>query len=437
MKRIKIITLTLFLGIQFSNGQTFDLNLSIKLQNKLDSLKTAYNIKGISACVIYPGQGMWQGVSGLSYRGLPITNEMEFGIGSNTKLFTSVAILKLVETNLLNLDDSLYKFLPTIANIDSNITIRQILNHTSGIADFTNHPGYSDSILSNPNRVFNPYELLAWVGKSIFPAGTGGFYSNTNYILAGLIFEKVSQQNIAKFIRDSLLTPLNLNSTFFDVQEPLLGIVAHPWQNGADINNIPRISLNSAAWTAGAIYSTSSDMTKWYKALLDGKVLNSNSFQLLTTFTGPGNYGLGIGKQELNGRIVWGHGGDIRGYRSRMIYDTTLKIILCVLTNSNPLEVNDVASDLLLTLVNNPVTEINELPALQDQACIYPNPTSGIVHINNHGQKLMNVKIFNSAGAFLQEHIVSEFSISNLPCGLYFIRIQTEKNLYLKKIIKQ
>jgi D-alanyl-D-alanine carboxypeptidase len=384
MKRFSICILSLFLWVQFSHGQTFNHTLSVKLQNKLDSLKTAYNIKGISASVFCPGQGLWQGVSGQSYRGVPITKEMEFGIGSNTKLFTAVAILKLAENNLLNIDDHLYKWLPTIINIDSNITIKQILNHTSGIADFTNHPGYPYSVLSNSNRVFNPFELLAWVGKPLFPAGTNTIYSNTNYILAGLIFEKASGQNIAKFIRDSILTPLNLDSTFFDVQESVLGAIAHPWQNGTDINNIPRISLNSAAWTAGAIYSTSGEMAQWYKALMNGQVLNDNSFKLMTTFTGPGNYGLGIGKQIINGRIVWGYGGNIRGYRSRMVYDTTLKVILCILTNSNPLEINDVAIDLLLTIVNNPVTEKNESLVSQNQTFIYPDPASGTVHFKIH-----------------------------------------------------
>jgi D-alanyl-D-alanine carboxypeptidase len=274
ISRTYTLTLTLLLLNILSVAQPFNPGLASKLQAKLDSLRTAFSIRGISASVIYPGQGLWQGVSGVSHNGVNISREMEFGIGSNTKLFTAVALLKLAEREIVAIDDSLYKWLPPIANVGPHITIRLILNHTSGIADFTECPGYSDSILSNPSRVFYPTELLTWIGPPLFPAGTNGSYSNSNYLIAGLVFQQASGQNIATFIRDSILTPLNMDSTFFDVQEPGVGVVAHPWQNGNDINNVPRISLNSSSWTAGAMYSTSGEMSCWYKAIMDGQVLN-------------------------------------------------------------------------------------------------------------------------------------------------------------------
>jgi D-alanyl-D-alanine carboxypeptidase len=280
MKTIILVLLIAFALLRIGNvahAQYFDSTLAAKLQTSLDSVRAANSIRGISASVIYPGQGMWQGTSGVSYSTVPITSAMEFGIASNTKLFTAVALLKLAENGLVEIDDSLYRWLPTFGNIDPTITVRQILNHTSGIEDVTNYPGYADSILSNPNRIFTPYELMNWVGPPLFPAGTGWSYSNTNYVLAGMVFESASGQNIARFLRDSVLTPLQLDSTFFDVHESVLGTIAHPWQNGIDISSTPRISLNSSAWAAGAMYSTSGEMAQWYQALMGGRVLTDDN----------------------------------------------------------------------------------------------------------------------------------------------------------------
>ena len=196
----------------FVNAQIFDPVLASELQNKIDSVRIADNLKGISSCVIVPGVGTWKGVSGISHAGNPINSDMEFGIASNTKLFTGVLLLKLAENNVINLDDSLHAYLPTFNNIDSNITIRQLLNHTSGLDDVTSVPGYPDSILTNPNRIFTPSELMTWAGPPLFAAGTSWSYCNTNYLLAGMVAESATGLSYGKLLRDSILNPLQLDS---------------------------------------------------------------------------------------------------------------------------------------------------------------------------------------------------------------------------------
>jgi D-alanyl-D-alanine carboxypeptidase len=116
--------------------------------------------------------GTWRGVTGLSHAGTPLTPDLLFGIASNTKLFTGVLLLKLAEHNLVHLDDSLHEYLPAYTHIDSNITIRQLLNHTSGLYDDTSVPGYPDSMPANPNRVFSASELMTWAGPPLFQAET-------------------------------------------------------------------------------------------------------------------------------------------------------------------------------------------------------------------------------------------------------------------------
>ena len=152
--------------------------------------------------------------------------------------------MKLAQNNIIHLDDSLHQYLPSFTNIDPNITIRQLLNHTSGLDDVTSIPGYPDSMLTNPNRIFTASELITWAGPPLFAAGTSWNYCNTNYLLAGMIAESVTGQSYSQLLRDSILTPLQLDSTFLDVYETILYPVAQPWQAGVNNDSIPRTSAN-------------------------------------------------------------------------------------------------------------------------------------------------------------------------------------------------
>ena len=371
---VRLVLVTLLCLPWLALSQSFDPLTAARLQNTLDSMRMTHNVKGVSASVLFPGRGLWQGTSGVSFATEQITPDMEFGIGSNSKLFTAVTLLKLVERGLLALDDSLHEWLPSFKNIDSTITIRQILNHTSGIADINEIPGYPDSILSNPLRAFTPEEVLAWVGPPQFRAGTSWSYCNTNYILAGMIAERASGQKLARLLRESVLIPLQLDSTFLPMEETVAGVIARPWHNGADIGATPRVSLHSAAWCAGAMYSTSSEMAQWYAALMNGRVLRDESFRQMTTFVGSGNYGFGISEKSVAGRLLWLHGGSIRGYSSQMVYDTALKAVICVLINATPAPAALVAQQLLSTLVGTPVSAISDIDAVLQSVDIFPNP---------------------------------------------------------------
>lgn len=437
MKKTFIVLITLLTLVFSGKAQNFDPVLVSELQNKIDSIRIAGNLKGISASVIYPGMGTWKGVTGVSHTGTPITSDMLFGIASNTKLFTGVLLLKLAENNTIQLDDSLHQYLPTFNNIDSNITIRQLLNHTTGLDDVTSVPGYSDSMLTNPNRVFTASELMTWAGPPLFPTGTNWSYCNTNYLLAGMIAESATGQSYSQLLRDSILTPLQLDSTFLDVYEPLLFPVAHPWQNGVNNNSIPRTSINSAAWAAGAMYATSGEMAQWYDALMNGQVLNPNSFNELTTFVGSGNYGMGISQNTVLGRTVWTHGGVIwGGYNSSMMYDPTTGIIICVLVNQFPAQAYQVSIQLLSTLINYPVG-LNENSIPDHVATLYPNPTNGLAQIEIPNQTIERILVYDLQGTLIQQTTQSEVNLSNYSNGTYLIRVKTEKGFYFYKIIKQ
>lgn len=331
----KILLLVLFVAtLQTTKAQSFNVNLAQKLQDTLDYLvSTNVNTKGISASVYYPGQGIWRGASGISNVGVPITTTMKLNLASNSKLYTAVMLLKLAENNILSLEDSLFEWIPNYPNINPNTTLRQLLNHQSGISDMYLTQVQFDTILNYPNTNWSAAAVLGIVGAPQFAPGAGYYYSNTNYILAGMVAESATGYHISQLIRDSILTPLQLDSTFYAPNEVVTGAVATPWKNG-NVNVIP-LSFTSAVGAAGAIYSTASEVVQWYIALMAGQILNANSLSEMTTFLS--NYGLGIAKYTFNGRTVWGHGGsNPEGYRTRVIYDPCSGAAICGLSNSNP-----------------------------------------------------------------------------------------------------
>ena len=432
---IRCLYLCIYLCMFCTNvsAQPFNPALASRLQKTIDSILIAKDIKGISAGVYIPNMGTWQGVSGISHPGVPITSDMEFAIASNTKLFTAVLLLKLAEHNKLSLGDSLHAFLPSYKNIDSNITIRQLLNHTSGLDDVTSVPGYPDSIMNNPRRVYTASELLTWTGPPAFAPGTGWEYCNTNYLLAGLIAEKVTGQSYGKLLRDSILTPINLDSTFLDVHDSVLYTIAHPWQAGRDNSATPRISLNSAAGAAGAMYSTSSEMLQWYNALMNGKVINAQSIKEMTTFVEKERYGMGIAEYIVSGKPVWTHGGQIwGGYNSSMMYDPSTGIIVCILTNQLPAQAFQISVQMLTTVWNSTVS----IAESEDtESILYPNPSNDMVTISSD-HAIQSIKMYDIHGKLVMESTESTFSIAQLPCGTYQVRAYTVEEVRNYSLIK-
>lgn len=213
-------------------AQMPDSVLARRLQNVIETERTSWNQHGISAAVIIPGRGRWTGVDGESSAGVPITTDMPFGAGSVTKTFTSALILQLAEEGKLSLGDSLHRWLPAHANIDSTITIRRLLNHTSGIYNFSDNPEWGDSISTNPTRIWKPEEIVGYFTKEpSFAPGRSWGYSNTNYLLLGMIAEKAGGSRLAEAFRNRFLAPLELHSIVLAPDEEITGELAHPWSD--------------------------------------------------------------------------------------------------------------------------------------------------------------------------------------------------------------
>jgi D-alanyl-D-alanine carboxypeptidase len=305
-------TIPVFSGKAEPDSPGFDSTWASQFQSTLDEVIQNNTAKGASVAVYTPEEGLWTGVSGISYEGVPITRDMRFGIGSNTKLFVAVALLKLQEQGKLTLDDHLYQWLPSIPHVDSSATIRQLLSHQTGIWDYWNdEPSLLGQLWSDTSRFWTTDEVLASLGSPHFSPGNGFSYSNTNYMLAGLIMEAATGKSWVQNLHELIFDPLSLDSTFVGAFEPSNGPVAAEWDtyNNILIINSPMTAEFSQAHANGAIMSTASEMVQWYYALFNGSVISNASLQELLDFEPMSLYGLGIYVSVKDEKLIYNHSG--------------------------------------------------------------------------------------------------------------------------------
>jgi D-alanyl-D-alanine carboxypeptidase len=281
----------------------------------------------------------------------PMTPEVHHRIGSVTKTFTATLLLKAADKGLLSLDDTIDQYVKGVPNGDE-ITLRQMSNMTSGIASYTENKQWQKEFLSDPRRVWKPKEL-ARIGikdSPLFEPGTEWFYSNTNYVLLGLVLEQVTDKPIGKLYQKEIIKPLHLKETSFPGADSALPKpYAHGYTlQGKSSGQKPIDSTHwspSTAWTAGAMISTVDDLLVYGRALGTGKGLlppktQSERLHSFVSDVPPLNqpplkgdlaYGIGLGKDH--GWI--GHNGEIPGYNTYLFYHPDLDAVVVVEVNSD------------------------------------------------------------------------------------------------------
>ena len=253
----------------------------------------------------------------------PLYSVAKIRVGSITKSFVSTVTLQLVGEGWLSLDDTVERWQPGLIPGGAQITVRQLLNHTSGIFNYTDDQPFIEELLANPVKPRTPKELIAVANSHppVFAPGTGWSYSNTNYIVLGLILQRVTHRSVSKLIDQRIIRPLHLRHTSLPVRSPdITGYHAHgylpPFVTGDGYQDFTRISP-TLAWTAGALVSNVDDLRRFYQALLGGKLLRPAQLAEMKTFVEvqPGfGYGLGLYHMETPCGPIWGHDGGIPGY---------------------------------------------------------------------------------------------------------------------------
>jgi len=275
------------------------------------------------------------GVDDLS-TGTVLRPSARYRVGSVTKTFVATIVLQLVGEARLGLDEPVAKRLPGLLSNGRRITVRELLNHTSGLPDYTEDPELFAGIVRN--RVWTPRELVAMADRrpQLFAPGSAWRYSNTNYIVAGLLIRRVTGHSLAHDLKQRIFLALHLHHTSFPVTSArLAGYHAHGYisPETAPTADGPRLDVTgynpSHAWAAGAIVSNTADLSHFYEALLTGRLLTRPLLREMektvaedptdpnTTF----RYGLGLQRVNDTCGANWGHDGAIYGYRGQAYWN--------------------------------------------------------------------------------------------------------------------
>ncbi len=325
------------------------------LQARLDALRAKLAIPGVSAAIIFPDGTMWTGVSGVAdlRSGAPVEPDTAFAIASISKTYTSALVMSLVEDGLVELDAPASTYLPDLPLLGA-VTVRQMLDHTSGLNDYFMHPKIDARLTADRTRAWTTEEVLAHVRKPVFAPGRGWDYSNTNYVLLAEIAEAVDGRSLGEQLRERFLDPLELDRTWEQVDEKARADLAHGYSvrgttakpaytdvtRGSKLR--PFTALATAAHGTGSLAATSGDVARWARALYGGRVLAKGTLGLMvadaraTARLRPDiPYGLGVQLVELDGRAALGHSGRLAGFRSVVRHLPGEGITIAVLTNQS------------------------------------------------------------------------------------------------------
>jgi len=283
-------------------------------------------------------------------------------VGSVTKTFVATVVLQLVTEHVLSLGDTLNRWLPGLVPGGGSITIKELLQHTSGIYSYTNDPGFLRALLADPTRVWRPTELvrIAVAHPPLFPPGTSFAYSNTDYVLLGMIIQAATGHPVGQELQARIFRPLGLRDTYLPYANPHLRTpYAHGYLLGQPGTTGPAdTTVFSPSWAgaAGGIVSTAANLARFSTALLTGKLLPAARLQqMLTTTPIPGGqgvgYGLGIQSVPLPCGTAWGHQGSFFGYFSNPFTTTDGSRQAVVLVNADGLseqQQNDIINAVII-----------------------------------------------------------------------------------------
>jgi len=264
-----------------------------------------------------------------------------YRIGSITKTYTAVLILKMLEAGKLKLDTKLSQYFPNVPNANK-ITIEHLLRHRSGLVNYTDikdYPTYNQKLQTKEAH------LKRMIKNGIeFKPGQKYSYSNTGYIALSLILEKIENMSYAKILKKYITTPLKLKNTFYYKKESPKNSEAKGYVRTSRWLTSP-VTHQSSAMGAGAIISTATDLAQFLDLLFKGKVLSTKSFKLMTKM--DKDYGLGLIELPLYNKISLGHTGGIDGFRSIAGHFKEDDITYVHLSNAQQIEFNDMSIGLL------------------------------------------------------------------------------------------
>ncbi len=440
-------------------------SLEEALTHAFDSIVALSPIKGFTAAVLMPDGTVWKKASGVSQElpsSLPLTTDHLMGMGSISKSFVAVTLLKMVDAGLLSLDDKISKYLDPYPNINGEATVRQVLSHRTGFNDYINeNPAMNTALVQNLDSIWEIDTILHhYVLAPNFPLNTDWSYSNTNFLLAGRLIEKISGKTWYEAVREQVLTPLGLTHTFaYPFETPGAQPFAHCFsdQDGDNVVDdfqgvgIPDVGLFSLATSAGCFITTPEDLVRFSERVHGGHVLNASTLAAMQTdfFQQPSSgiaYGLGAMQYTTLGIENWGHNGSLI-YNSNAFYFPTENMAIAVQQNDERLwspaaQIVDgdiVFVTLILAYLDYKQATATHENNLDVQTIISPNPGNGQFNILSSGleQDQVEVSVVNALGAtvvfqqfpVVNQQLNAQIDLSTQASGVYYVQVRDAHNV--------
>ncbi len=330
--------------------------LKKELQLKLDEWHKAGKFPGATLGVAMPDGETFGLAVGYSDRDAktPMKPDDRMLAGSTGKTFAAATALQLVKDGKIGLDDKVEKYLggePWFARLPNakEITVRQLMNHTSGLVRYEFKDTFTKDLTANPEKVWKPAELVSYLldEKAPFEAGKGWDYSDTNYIVLGMIIEKVTGKRFYDEANRRVVKPLKLNDTVPQDGPRIKGLVQgyagpnNPFGGKDAMIQNGKFAINPQfEWTGGGWASTSEDLARWAKMMYEGKAFDASLVPMMVDGVpaklGPNvKYGLGVIIRPTQGGLTYGHSGFFPGYMTDMMYFPEQKIAVAVQVNTS------------------------------------------------------------------------------------------------------
>jgi D-alanyl-D-alanine carboxypeptidase len=327
-----------------------------QLQAKFAALHKAASFPGGTAAFVLADGSSFGIAVGVSDRtaGTPMKPSDRLLLGSVGKTYAAAVALQLIHEKKFSLDDTVDKFFatepwfPRLANAAS-ITVRHLMTHTSGLVRYEFNPKFTEDLTANADKVWSGPERLAYLFDATppFPPGAGWEYSDTNYIVLGMIIEQVSGNSFYEEARKRLLVPFALKDTVPADSRSVPGLVQgyagekNPFGGTDEMIKNGRFAINPQfEWTGGGWAVTALDLARWGKVLYEGKAFDTS---LMSAFLdgvpaklGPDSkYGLGVIIRPSAAGLTYGHSGFMPGYQTELLYFPEMKVSIAVQVNSS------------------------------------------------------------------------------------------------------
>lgn len=338
MKYLALI-MVLFFGSQELVAQQLDKK---KLDQYFEALEAGNKLMG-SVTLSHEGEVIYQKAIGYAdlESGIKAEPDFKYRVGSISKMFTAVLVMKAVEQGKLSLGQTIDAFFPELENA-SKITVSQLMNHRSGIFSVTNRQDYL-SWYEHPKSREGLYKLIL-DGSAVFDPDTKAEYSNSNYILLTWILEDTFNQDIASLVQQHIARPLALNKTYIGTKASVEKGEVYSYKFLGEWQKAGETHM-SIPLGAGAIVSSTEDLTKFIEGLFAGDLISNESLELMKE--AQDNFGRGMFKIPYHDKVSFGHTGGIDEFKSMLSYFPGEKLTLAMSVNASTIDPNQVAITVL------------------------------------------------------------------------------------------